>query len=58
LLEFNRKTFYFVGTLIWQLFHFASLILVSLVSVIYYGPQYAIVGSYLLLGVSLSALVT
>jgi hypothetical protein len=28
------------------------------VSVIYYGPQYAIVGSYLLLGVSLSALVT
>ena len=58
MLEFNRKTFYFVGTLIWQLFHFLSLLLVSLVSVIYYGPQYAIVGSYLLLGVTLSALVT
>ena len=58
MLEFNRKTIYCVGTLIWQLFHFASLILVSFVSVIYYGPQYAVVGSYLLLGVSLSALIT
>ena len=58
MLEFNRKTIYFIGTLIWQLFHFTSLILVSFVSVIYFGPQYAIVGSYLLLGVSLSALIT
>jgi hypothetical protein len=58
LLDFNRKTMYFLCTFGWQLFHFISLIIVSFVSVIYYGPQFSIVGAYLLLGVSLGALIT
>lgn len=58
LLEFKYKTRYLLGFFAWTVFHFFSLIFTSFGNITAYGPTFAIVLSWMMLGVTFSVLTT